>query len=224
LAIAVVTAPLAEMAGTPAANNLLVPTVVSDCAIFFLGFGFIGRKRRRTKSVLASQLLQTMADAVQAQLEAEHPFIFWETEAALCMDAKGHNLRLFALGQHRSEIETTFTIAVADIVSIELVKHEDTVGEATTITKKKGALGRAAVGELIFGPTGAIVGSISAGSKSTTVTHERRVYRFSELVFGLSDFRHPVVRFASTDHEECERWLYRIRAAMTKSAASKGPT
>ena len=111
-------------------------------------------------------------------------------------------------------------IALADIVSVELVQHDEKITYQQVQTYKNGAIGRALVGEMIGGGTGAIVGALSAPSRTAVTTVEQTRPRVSELVFGLNDLNTPVRRFASTDHTELDRWLYRIRSALLRQSAA----
>ena len=114
-----------------------------------------------------------------------------------------------------------FTVDIGRITSVEIVNHYDRHTESTTVEKKKGAIGRAVVGELMFGGVGAIVGATSAGSIANTTGKEHSVYLSSELIFGLSSLDHPVLRFVSEDPVESDKWVYRVRAAMA-AARSNG--
>ena len=116
------------------------------------------------------------------------------------------------------QIKRDQTVAVGDIVTVELQQSSETIMryETTTTTKKGSPLLRAAVGGLAFGGAGAVVGAVSAKESSagtTTGTSQTRkgpIY----LVIGTTDIHHPMVKHKMPNMEVAESWLHRIRGAI----------
>lgn len=196
-------------------SGLITGTIVAGVVVLVMWV----RIKHTNRIKLARQAL----DNFKVELASSYAFIFHAASGnLLCMDREGTELRFLQVGTEGGIVrrDADLMVKMDDVVSVDLVKNERVVTETVTDTKKQGALGRAVIGELLFGPAGAIVGASSASSKSRSVGLERRIYETSELVFGLSDFQNPIVRFVSDDHIQSETWLHRIRSAMAKRTAS----
>ena len=165
----------------------------------------------------------TARQAFVTELQASYSFVLQTFNASedslLCMTADGALLRFLRIDADQGRVaqQADFTLPITRVVSVELIKNEQVYTQSATVTRKKGAIGRAVAGELLFGGVGAVVGAVSAGSTSTTLGAERRDYQSSELVFGLADLNRPVVRFIHNDHAEADRWLHRVRSAMAQA-------
>jgi hypothetical protein len=156
------------------------------------------------------------------KIRTEYPFsMIGDGGAMLCMDQNGKNLRLldFNFKDGTFSIRNDLITPITKIVSVELSDGRNVVTDYVTDSKKTGALGRAVVGELLFGGVGAIVGATSAGSKGTMVAKQRAINGPSELVFVFADFTNPLARFRSKDYRQCEVWLHRVRAAIAQEIA-----
>jgi len=157
--------------------------------------------------------------AVQA-LAADYPFLLSASAGMsfLCMDSEGVRIRFTVFRPQGIEIEVArdLVVPIADVQSVELSGGDTTVTDYVTVSRKQGALGRAAMGGLLFGGAGAIVGSTSAGSKSRSVANLRTIRGLSVLTFALADLSNPIVRFKSWDRAQSEQWLNRVRAAIAK--------
>jgi hypothetical protein len=141
------------------------------------------------------------------------------TRRYLLMSRDQRRLAL-VLVKWRDELITEWEAAIdlAAVVSVELQQDETTVMklETTGTTQKSGSLGRAAVGGILFGGAGAIVGATSAGSKtvatttSTSQTLKGPVY----LVIGTTNMEHPMHKVQMISRNEGEKWLHRIRGGL----------
>jgi hypothetical protein len=148
----------------------------------------------------------------------------WRNRRYLMMSSDQKRLSILLL-QWRGELIETWEalIEISSVVSVEIRQDQSTVMklEATGHTKKIGSLGRAAVGGVLFGGVGAIVGASTAGSKtvttasSTSETHKGPVY----LVLGTTDIQHPMHKVLMNSRQEGEKWLHRIRGALSLAAA-----
>lgn len=164
---------------------------------------------------------QEAATTALMSIVTEFPFWFLshneKNYTTLCMAKDGQHLRFLEFdldGKKRSDL----TMPISSVNSVELAGGNELVTDYESTSTKPNALPGAIVGGLLFGKTGAIVGAAAAGSKETSVAVQRLIERPSVLVFNLSDLNHPVIRFASTDHKQCDLWLHRIRSAMATHA------
>jgi len=130
-------------------------------------------------------------------------------------------LRFVQLASHTGLLSADYSVSLREVISAELQQNSETVMqvETTATVQQQGAARRAAVGALIAGPTGAIIGaaskrtSASATSVSTSHTVQGPIY----LVVGTSNFERPVIKFEVSSLRQGEEWLHRIRAAILAS-------
>ena len=108
----------------------------------------------------------------------------------------------------------TEKLNIEDIVSVELIKNSVTRIMATTAMRKKGTFTRAAVGTLVLGPVGAVVGASSAQSIGTTTGTERQVFESCDLVIGTTAISNPVLRFRFVIEADGEAWFHRLQAVI----------
>jgi hypothetical protein len=144
---------------------------------------------------------------------------YWAHRSYLLMSRDQARLgRVTAKGRDQMAVEWEPVIELSSVVSVELQQSETTIMrlETTGTTKKSGSLGRAAVGGVLLGGAGAIVGAASAGSKtaatttSTTQTSKGPTY----LVIGTTDLEHPMHKVQMNSRSEGEKWLHRIRGGL----------
>lgn len=81
-----------------------------------------------------------------------------------------------------------------DIVDYNVIKHDTQIIESHTETKDTGGLTRAIVGGMIFGATGAIVGSTTGGSKSVTTSTVKDAVDNLAIIIEVKDDIRPIVR------------------------------
>lgn len=68
-------------------------------------------------------------------------------------------------------------------------------GKSVSVTKNKGStILRAAVGGVLLGPVGAVVGAVSAGGTKTTTVTETKEYRL-KITFNRPDFQIKIAKF-----------------------------
>lgn len=152
----------------------------------------------------------------------------WRTRRYLLMSSDQRRLGLmWARWQNKPDlvVEWDNPIDLISVVSVELQQDETTVMklETTGTTQKSGALGRAAVGGVLFGGAGAIVGAASAGSKieMTTTSTSETLKGTPYLVIGTTDMITPLHKVAMTSRSEGEKWLHRIRGALSVIASQQ---
>jgi hypothetical protein len=128
-------------------------------------------------------------------------------------------LRVIELRQGNELIvKSDMPVDIATVVSVELEQDSVTVlkMETTSVTKKSGVIGRAAIGGALFGGVGAIVGATSAGSKtigsSTGRSHTTKGPVM--LVVGTTDLHVPVFKIRMNSMTDGEEWLHRIRGSI----------
>ncbi len=195
--------------------------VIGAVAIFVTQ---IGRRRRLLQERSEELSIDLALTNISSSLRSRFDFIY-DTGGGnyLCMDNSGENVHFLQVELNKGVVSVAneLGVSVSDIVSVDVVLRERTEIDTITETRRKGAITRAVVGDVFFGPAGAIVGATSARSRSTSVGVQRKVYESSELVFGLSDLRNPVVRFVCYDHSKADEWLHRVRSAMARVAAKR---
>jgi hypothetical protein len=163
-------------------------------------------------------------DAFEHDIRAEWPVFHckasnWRNRRYLLMSSDQRRLGLmWARWRDDLEIEWDALIDLTAVVSVELQQNETTFMKLETsgTTKKSGALGRAAVGGVLFGGAGAIVGAASAGSKieTTTTSTSQTLQGTTYLVIGTTDMLNPLHKVSMISRGEGERWLHRIRGAL----------
>ncbi len=189
----------------------------------WLGFKFFKDRKKRT----AQTRVLNAATSAMMPIAKEFPFYLVSDDAstlsvnALCMDSEGQRLRFVKLNYLDGKIMDDQIVPISSVVSIELSGGNEVITDYETTSDKPNALPAAVIGGLLFGKTGAIVGATAAGSRETSVAARRTVEKPSVLVFGLSDLSNPVLRFTSTDHEQCDIWLHRVKSAMANIATVK---
>jgi hypothetical protein len=115
------------------------------------------------------------------------------------------------------ELRDDQVVEVSAIASAEIQQSSETVMkfESTAVTSKKGGLGRAAVGGVLFGGAGAVVGAVTAPTTSThsakgqSETRKGPIY----LIIGTTDIHRPVLKIQLPSMGIAEEWLHRIRGA-----------
>ena len=143
----------------------------------------------------------------------------WRERAYLMMSGDQKRLASVRLKLRKEVItEWEYDIPLLSIVSVELQQEEKTIMrlETTGVTKKSGSLGRAAVGGVLLGGAGAIVGAASAGSTSvqTTTSKSETLKGPVYLVIGTTDLMHPLHKTLMGSRAEGENWLHRIRGGI----------
>ena len=130
-------------------------------------------------------------------------------------------LRFVQLGTTGDVREET-TIDVADVFSVELKQDTATITkvETNTTSKKSGSLARAAVGGVAFGGAGAVVGAVSAGSKSKTTGTQTtsQVVKANKIVLGTMDPAKPTISQSFSSTNDAVDWYHRVMGAMRRSA------
>lgn len=167
---------------------------------------------------------QPQVERFEAELDEKWPVRHvrepsWRERAYLMMSGDQKRLASVRLKLREEVItEWEYDIALSSIVSVELQQEEKTIMrlETTGITKKSGSLGRAAVGGVLFGGAGAIVGAASAGSTSvqTTTSKSETLKGPVYLVIGTIDMMHPLHKTRMGSRAEAENWLHRIRGGI----------
>ena len=210
----------------PQETDPLLTTLLLLPFAIIVGLWFWVSAWKRKQNASLARLYAVVAGGLQKVALDEklhYPFAFrFSGDQMIMMDNFGTRLRLLTgrVINGAFSIVADQTIQVDDIVSVELVKNERLSASSTTVARTSGGVGRAVVGGLIAGPTGAVVGAATARATATTTRVEQKVYESSELVFGLADLDAPVLRLLSTNHPQWEQWLHRIRGAMAQSGRS----
>ena len=154
-------------------------------------------------------------------------------ERPSCVAMLGGEGRLFRLVEYRLgnsfDVLNDKTLPINKIISLDIarptVKKTVYTTQAVPIVKKqhRSPVGRAAVGALVAGPLGAVVGAASGlGGKVTTEVEERKVAQQVEglgdpqLIMGTSDAERPLLKIKFDPPELAESWLYKIRAAQAR--------
>lgn len=192
-----------------------------------------GENARHLKASLALELERgkPAIEIFEQELQAEWPIFQckasnWRNRRYLLMSSDQHRIGLmWARWRDELEIEWDALIELTAIVSVELQQNETTVMklETTGTTKKSGALGRAAVGGVLFGGAGAIVGAASVGSKieTTTTSTSQTLQGTTYLVIGTTDMISPLHKVSMNSRGEGEQWLHRIRGALVVLSSPK---
>lgn len=121
-----------------------------------------------------------------------------------------------------TETLTDRAFATESIIAVEIEQETQTVmnytSTASTKTAKRSPLMRAAVGGMLLGGVGAIVGATSAGSTSKTdVTTEGKsqtVKGAIYLIIATNDIQDPMIKIEMPDMITAQQWLYRLRGLM----------
>ncbi|WP_156143842.1 hypothetical protein [Sphingomonas taxi] len=150
----------------------------------------------------------------------------WRNRRYLLMNSdEGRIGLMWARWRDDLEVEWDAVIELKAVVSVELQQNETTIMklETTGTTKKAGALSRAAIGGLLFGGAGAIVGAASAGSRieATTTSTSQTLKGTPYLVIGTTDMMTPIHKVSMNSRSDGEKWLHRIRGALS-ALASQG--
>ena len=140
----------------------------------------------------------------------------------LLMSADQTALRIVSANFNReSPIITDCIVHISDIVDSQIERESTTVTSMVTQTRtrSRNGIARAAVGELIAGPVGALVGATTAGSDSvgTMAGEQRTIYGASRLLITTTDPAKPLHKLDMPDYTPAEVWLHRIRGAMALS-------
>lgn len=98
--------------------------------------------------------------------------------AAVVLDAQELLVVEYIIGELGHDVKRNTITQVSDIIRTEAVQTKKTIYTPVStlvpvsVTKQKSALGRAAVGALVAGPVGAVVGAVSAVPQTVRTEHK----------------------------------------------------
>lgn len=230
--------------------GFIVGAAVPPLMLYFLRYGAIqeiGERRRleaekkeqaRLERIERKKLARSKRDkwveglAADAQSNACKARMLEDGSGQDCvvMFARGRNaVRIipYQLDEEFFELDA-IELALTDIISLDIARPKVTKTRKKTVpvsiveNKRKSPVGRAAVGGVLLGPVGAVVGAASGlNAKTETRIENREVSERYEtdgdpqLVVGtkLDDF--PVLKLKFDPVANAETWMFKIRGAQS---------
>lgn len=187
------------------------------------------KQQTHKRQVVAQVTRSTIRSKFIRQEGAIWPFVSG-ANADTCfmmMDNSGGRLRFIDGLYERGGVSGIQTmkdriVSVSDIINVELKQDSETVIDVDlkTTSQKKGSLTRAAVGGVVFGGAGAVVGAVSAGSQEKTsgTQTSRTVIKANRLVIGTTDPANPTITQNFKTSEDATDWYHRVLGAVAKQA------
>lgn len=187
------------------------------------GISLARDNEKKSAQAAAQAAVRAKRAAFLADIRGEWPFISGGPDDLdfVMMSEDSSRFRFVTIPRNGTGIRPSrdITLQTCDIINVELKQDTETVTsvDVTTITKKKGALTRAAVGAVAFGGAGAIVGASSASSQSrSTGTHTQNTKIIgNRIIVGTTDARNPTITQKFSHSSSATSWYHRFLSAVT---------